>query len=180
MTATVRSIQGEQADAVAKRRWADQATVDQYADEKEGTGTDICRQRAGLHRYEPLPQHSPFDGYSPSGYLVRETEPCLDCGLAYQVQRYRPVEVKQGRRTAIRWEPAYTTTEYLVGPNGETYPLPRGQGRINPRAYRNSVVTRAVNNDPETKALADKALQQRKQHLARKDERATTTEEPTA
>lgn len=179
MTATVVSIQGEQGLADVERRWAALGAVDKYAAAVEGTGTDVCRQR-NRHRYAPLPDRAPFDGYSPSGYLVRETEPCLDCGLAYQIQRYEPYETKQGRRTVVRFRPAYNTTEYLTGPDGETYLLPRGQGYVRPRDYRDSVVTRAVNADPESQALAGAALKQRKEVLARRADHNPTTEEPTA
>jgi hypothetical protein len=160
------SIQGEQVLETARRQWADLAVVDQYAADAEGTGKDICRQRNG-HRYPPMPDRRPFDnGYSPAGYLIRRTDPCLDCGLAYQVQRYEPYEVKQGRKWIIRFRPAYNTTEYLVGENGDTYPLPPGQGYVHPRDYRDARATQIVHADPEMQLLAAEALKQRQHVLA--------------
>ncbi len=176
MSATVRSIQGEQILATAQRQWADLATVDRYAADAEDTGTDICRERNG-HRYPPMPKRRPFDEhYSPSGYLVRRTDPCLDCGLAYQVQRYEPYETKRGRKTIVRFRPAYNTTEYLTGPNGETYKLPPGQGYIHPRDYRDAVATRAVHSDPDAQALGFAALKQRTKVLHARHASTTTPE----
>jgi len=164
------STQGEQQAERARRRWADISVVDEYRAQHKGTGVDICRQR-NRHRYEELPDDTPFDGYTPGGYLTRETDACLDCGLAYQVQRYEPYETKQGRKTIMRYRPAYNTTHYLEGPNGETYTLEPGQGVMHPRDYRDSAITALVNAHPEAQALGRAALKQRKTALARRAER---------
>jgi hypothetical protein len=171
------SIQGEQLLETARRQWASQEDVDQYAAEAEGTGKDICRQRNG-HRYPPMPDRRPFDrNFSPAGYLIRRTDPCLDCGLAYQVQRYEPYEAKQGRKWVIRYKPAYNTTEYLISEDGDTYKLTSGKGYIHPRSYRDARATQIVHADPEMQLLGAEALKQRQHVLALREQRAQTKED---
>lgn len=165
------SEQAEQLHATARRQYADLATVERYADQIEGTGVDICRERGGRHRYPKLPRSAPFDTSTSGGYLIRRTDPCLDCGAAYQVQRYEPYETRQGRKRIIRVRPAYNTTEYLTRDDGVEYLLPPGQGYVHPRDYRDVIATIAVHSDPGAQALALVALEQRTKVLAQREAR---------
>lgn len=153
-----RSVQGEQLLSVTKRQYADLAFVDQYA-RTVSDGIRICRER-NRHRYAPVPRSRPFDGRSPSGYLVRHTDPCLDCGCAIQIQRYEPYLSGRGRNQEVRVRPAYNTTAYQENEYGETYPT-KDHGHIHPRDFRDSVATDAVNMDPTAQAEVAAALELR-------------------
>jgi hypothetical protein len=170
-----RSIQGEALNARRDQYYADRGFVDQYARECSD-GVAICRERF-RHRYPPIPKRQPFDNdTSPTGYLIRRTDPCLDCGCAYQVQRYVAFYEGKGKNRRLRVEPAYNSTQYIENEHGEWYPT-RDHGFVRPKDFRGAIITMAVNADPETQAQAVAALKLREQWTARRDAAAAAREQ---
>jgi hypothetical protein len=90
----------------------------------------------------------------------------LDCGCAYQIQRYEPYVVGKGRSQELRVRPAYNTTAYQENELGEWYPT-KDHGFVHPRDFRDAIATASVNADPESQAEVAAALTMRNEWTAR-------------
>jgi hypothetical protein len=163
------SIQGEALNARRDHYYADQGYVDKYAREcSEGVAT--CRERFA-HRYPRIPKNKPFDTKpSVGGFLVRETDPCLDCGCAIQVQRYYAYYVGKGRNRELRVRPAHNTVRYIENEYGETYTT-KDHGFVRPKDFRDSIVTAIVQASPDLQAQASAAAGLREDVLRKREER---------
>lgn len=142
MTATddrIRSIQGEQQPERGPAEYLTESEVDEYADSHSD---EVLECRMGVRHDFPPPKRgelATFVDRDADGLFVAKYD-CRRCGLAYRVEKWEPV--RRGR--GLRWQRVSRTVQYRKGPNGESYQLPPGTGRMKPLMLQESVMSAAM------------------------------------
>ena len=140
----VRSIQGEQQEAVQLALVMPQEDVDKYI----STVDDLiiqCRER-GRHMFMSVRKGGlRFEGQNEEGLLIRR-ERCSCCQLAVKVELW---DVRHNARNKVTRCELVTSrveyrTEHLPNGNVRRYPAPSGRGRVYSKAVRNAVGTAAL------------------------------------
>jgi hypothetical protein len=131
------SIQGEQQQETGWGRASDE-DVDRYVD-RVSDEVLACRER-GRHLFPTIRvagmQFTDVDG---DGLFLRRLT-CTCCGLAVRVEKWQGT--KRGRR--VRFQLVASRLEYRTGDDGQTYLAPSGQGHMTPRQIRDSVASKAL------------------------------------
>lgn len=143
------SIQGELLGKDPTRWTMEQSDVDAYVD-RQSPEVLTCRER-GRHTYQLMVHANPedlhFTDVDDDGLFIRKVK-CEVCTLAYRRETWRAVELGRGR---AYWEPVSAGTSYEIGPNGESYLAPSGQGSMTTKQVRRSIATQKMAGVSPTK-----------------------------
>lgn len=131
------SIQGETVRDPGPVEWASEQEVDEYVDNHSEETVDC---RLGTHHYLTPRSGAIFNDVDRDGNFIAEYQ-CTCCKCAYRREVWIPTGKRRGR---VRWEMVDVTTIYRKGPNGETYLMPPGTGRMKKIRVRESVVSKAM------------------------------------
>jgi hypothetical protein len=137
------SVQGEQQQETGWGRASD-GDVDRYVD-RVSDEVLACRER-GRHLFPAIRQAGiHFTEVDDDGLFLRRLT-CTCCGLAVRVEKWEGT--KRGRR--VRFHLVASRLEYRTGDDGQTYLAPSGQGHMTARQIRDSVASKALEDQSPT------------------------------
>jgi hypothetical protein len=167
--ARVLSIQGEELLRQAEQAplFASPEVVDNYVD-THSPEVLACRESI-RHVFPPLAEMAgmplEFIDVTDDNLLVRVPIDCGRCKLAYREELWDTITVGRGRNARHEYVFVAAVTRYKRGPNGEEYGAPPGEGRIAPRAIKNSLATKMMQGQSPA-ATRKKAKQRAAEHAA--------------